>query len=73
MCYHANSLGAVCVRMCSLEAGAFMGVFSGYPRAVRNQAMSPAAIGGSQPDSHASATACSSPSVTGLVGKIPFI
>lgn len=50
-----------------------MGVFSGYPRAVRNQVMSPAAIGGSQPDSHASATACSSPSVTGLVGKIPFI
>ena len=29
MCYHANSLGAVCARMCSLGAGAFMGVFWG--------------------------------------------
>lgn len=58
MCYHAIRLGAVCVRMCSPEAGAFWGYRWGYFRLPRYRAIPPPVNSRREADFRPAATVC---------------
>ncbi len=65
MCYHANPLKAVYVRMCSPEAGAISGVLWGYFWLPRNQAIPPTVGVGANTYDNAL--------ITPLISASPFI